>query len=938
MILNRWRFVVLAGILGSVPGLAQDPPKTTATAQETKKPQAAKPVAFDAQGDPLPAEALARLGTLRWRHASPVNYLAFLSDGKKLLTASQDQSIRLWEVATGKELKRFSNPATDFGGEVAFRGGPPGGGVMVMRRGLGGQFRAVLSSNGKVLAIAGRDQAIRLLDPDTGKETGKIPVPQDGVGELAISPDGGRIASKGYTGAIHVWDTNTAKEIYTSDLKPNQRARMFGTAGTSATLQFSADGKKIATVNSEFNPPNFSTSLKVLDVETGQEAYQIKNAPQNNAITLIQPLFSPDGKTLIWSTADSNIHVGDAATGKEVRQIKNLPGGPLSFVFSPDGKELFIKGMADTAIQVWDVASGKKLRQLGKQAEIGFSPWGGLSSTGLALSADGTLLALAGEGNSVRILKAESGEEVGSPLGHQTSIASLKFSPDGKTVTTRGRDGATGQWDARTGKALGKEVMPPEPSLGSLSPDERTLAVTEFGKGIKLLEMPGKKERATIPLAQNTLPTYLYSPNSKLLAVRTNTDPSVGIYDTATGKELHRLGTALKDTPAGIQGNIQVQAAGPGGMVAMRVLSAAMPAGNMTFSPDGKLLLAPNQEGRLELWDIETARALYQLPVSQNRVVRGVCFSPDSRSLAVDGGEDSVTLYEVATGKERRAFAASNQAANPDPAAGEELMLRRMLVMQGIGMLDGNGPVLTFSPDGKMLAHANSDRTLGLWEVSRGDLLGKLQGHRGDVTAVAFAGDGKTLATGSTDTTALVWDLTDLRSHLKGVTGVSGANEVEDRWNDLMGNDGTKAFSAINALAAVPQQAVRFLQERLKPAAAPDTKLIDQWISELDSNKFAARQKASKELEKQGELATPALQQVLANHPTPETRKRVEELLTKVNHQALNGERLRLVRAIEVLEQTGTPEARDLLALLAKGAPGALTTRAAQTALEHLGH
>jgi hypothetical protein len=127
------------------------------------------------------------------------------------------------------------------------------------------------------------------------------------------------------------------------------------------------------------------------------------------------------------------------------------------------------------------------------------------------------------------------------------------------------------------------------------------------------------------------------------------------------------------------------------------------------------------------------------------------------------------------------------------------------------------------------------------------------------------------------------------------------------------------------------------LKDQLKPITPVEQKVIEQYIADLDSDTFETRQKAGDELEKLGELAVPALTKVLTGKPSLELTKRAEELLEKVAGATLTGDRLRLVRGIEVLETLNTAEARQVLEGLAKGAPGALPTREAQTALDRMG-
>src|SRR5262249_23559723 len=111
---------------------------------------------------------------------------------------------------------------------------------------------------------------------------------------------------------------------------------------------------------------------------------------------------------------------------------------------------------------------------------------------------------------------------------------------------------------------------------------------------------------------------------------------------------------------------------------------------------------------------------------------------------------------------------------------------------------------------------------------------------------------------------------------------------------------------------------------------------VAQWIAELDSDTFAVREKANEELEKLGDAVAGELRQALRSPPSLEARRRLEALLDKVQGALVAGERLRSVRAVETLEQIGTPEARQLLESLAKGAPGARLTQEATESFQRL--
>jgi WD40 repeat protein len=159
-----------------------------------------------------------------------------------------------------------------------------------------------------------------------------------------------------------------------------------------------------------------------------------------------------------------------------------------------------------------------------------------------------------------------------------------------------------------------------------------------------------------------------------------------------------------------------------------------------------------------------------------------------------------------------------------------------------------------------------------------------------------------------------------------------------DCWQDLQSPDAAKAYRALWQMADQPTAAVKFLDKHLEPARPLDQDKLDQWLADLASPKFPVRDKAFKELEKLGELAEPALTEALADKPDLETRRRLELLLDGLHHSAARPEKLRQIRAVELLEALGTRPARDLLARLATAHPAHRMTCEAREALERLQH
>jgi hypothetical protein len=153
-------------------------------------------------------------------------------------------------------------------------------------------------------------------------------------------------------------------------------------------------------------------------------------------------------------------------------------------------------------------------------------------------------------------------------------------------------------------------------------------------------------------------------------------------------------------------------------------------------------------------------------------------------------------------------------------------------------------------------------------------------------------------------------------------------------WEDLVDEDAIKAYQAIITLAATPRASLAMIKAHLHPAILPDSPEVARLLADLDSDQFDKREKADKALEELGDSVEPALLEALKNQPSPEMKRRLEELLDKALSWPPGF--LRKWRALEVVERIGTAEAQELLKHLSEGDPAARLTREARASLERL--
>jgi WD40 repeat protein len=483
-------------------------------------------------------------------NASPgeVTSVAFNPEGTILATVSPVGKVELWNVATrqriGAPLSTENDTSVAFSpdGKLLATGSSSDGTAQLWdvatRQKIGGPLKAdsyevtslAFSPDGETLATGGYGGTVRLWDVSTHEQIGS-PLSTGSVYSLTFSPDGTMLATATYAGAARLWSIATRQEIGTP---------LNGNAGEVLSVAFSPDGKLLASGSSD-------GTARLWDVATATD-HQIGPPLSRASSGIICLAFSPDGKTLATGYGDGTVWLWDVATRRRI-------GRPIHVVsvetvaFSPDGKLLATGSSLDETARLWNVATHQQIGgQLFGKDRTGSN--GGVDS--VAFSPDSATLAVGYADSSVRLWNVATHQQIGnSMVTNLGSISSVAFSPDGKLLAAGvglvgpvdgvSSGGAVAFFNVATHKQIGKPITGNMQDVASVafSPDGKTLATGDGTGGATQLWNVATRQQDGSTINGGTGPVYsvAFNQDGTILATGGG-DETARLWDVSTHQQI----------------------------------------------------------------------------------------------------------------------------------------------------------------------------------------------------------------------------------------------------------------------------------------------------------------------------------------------------------------------------------------------------------------
>jgi WD40 repeat protein len=519
-------------------------------------------------------------------HTDWVRAVAVCRNGSRAVSGSDDGKLRLWDLATGREKAVL----TGHDGEV---------------------FAVAITRDGALAVSGGSDRTVRVWDLTTGSERAVLAGHTRTVWSVAVTSDGALAVSGSGDGTIRVWDLATGRE----------EAVLTGHAGEVFAVAITPDGALAVSGGGD-------GTLRVWDVpDRRQQAILTGHTGWVRTVTV-----SPDETLAVSGGEDRSVRVWDLAAGREEAVLTGHDGEVFAVAITPDGAQA-VSGSSDETVRSWDLTAGR-----GKVADTGWI----FSS---AISRDGARAVTGGSDATVRVWDLITGREEAVLAGHTRPVFSVAMTPDGALAFSGGSDRTVRVWDLATGSERAVLAGHTRPVWSVAATPDGTLAVSGGGDGtVRVWDLATGQQEAVLAGHDGEVFSVAITPDGAL-ALSGGSDRTVRVWDLATGSE--RTVLAGHTHP---------------------------PVWSVAITPDKTLAVSGGEDGSVRIWDLATGREKAVLAGHDGEVL-SVAITADGRRACSGGADATIRVWDLVSRAEIARWSADHPVIECAALSGRPLKI-----------------------------------------------------------------------------------------------------------------------------------------------------------------------------------------------------------------------------------------------------------------------
>jgi len=544
-------------------------------------------------------------------HSSLVNGVTVTTNGSLAVSASDDNTLKVWHLEDGRELRTLEGHSREV-------------------------YGVAIVPDGRRAVSASRDKMLKVWDLESGCELRTLEGHSGAVNSVAIAPDGRRAVSAARDNTLKVWDLEAGRILLTLE----------GHSNCVNSVAIAADGQHAVSASSD-------RTLKVWDLESGRELRSLKG----HSGEVYGVAIAPDGRLAVSASRDKMLKVWNLESGLELRSLEGHCGGLTGVAITPDGRRA-VSASFDKSLKVWDLESGRELHSFEGHS-------GGVK--GVAIAPDGRRAVSASRDKTLKVWDLESGNELRSLEGHSSWVRSMAVTPDGWCAVSASRDKTLKIWDLKAGRQLGSlEGHLDEVSCVAITPDGRSAVSASWDKTLKVWDLETVCELRTLAGHSDRVNGVAIAPDGRRV-VSASRDRTLKVWDLESGCKLRTLQGhnsevhSVAITPDGRRAvsasrdkTIKVWDLENGHLLGSfeghsdRVRS-------VTVTPDGRYAVSASDDKTLKLWDLDSGGEPRTIE-GHSALVNNVAVTPDGRRAVSASWDRTLMVSDLASGAKVAAF------------------------------------------------------------------------------------------------------------------------------------------------------------------------------------------------------------------------------------------------------------------------------------------